>query len=199
MIRFFIKLFQISPQKNSIENLNNDPFNTSLTTWSQPSSRLDEMRAQSRLKAIKFLLLYLRLPAPNIAHVLLGFDIHKPLKNQTFFNPGTKINYANASAESAEILSIVPRTCLHSIINILTKYVKEPAGMFHRMSSTIDACYELLFILCSNFQFNQQLLHYLRSEFDFVNANLRKIPFKLDAWMPLNESNFAIGNFFQFF
>ena len=147
----------------------------------------DEMKSENRLTAIKFLLFYLRLPAPNIAHVFLGFDIHKPLKNQSFFNPGTKINYISSQINSnnssePEILSIVPRTCLHSVINILNKFLKDHL-LFYRMPSTIDCCYELLFLLCSNSQFNQQLLNYLRKEFDFVNNNLRKIPFKL------NESN----------
>jgi hypothetical protein len=38
----------------------------------------EEMKSENRLTAIKFLLFYLRLPAPNIAQVFLGFDIHKP-------------------------------------------------------------------------------------------------------------------------
>jgi nuclear pore complex protein Nup205 len=151
----------------------------------------EEMKAENRLTAIKFLLYYLRLPAPNIAHVLLGFDIHKPLKNQSFFNPGTKINYTNQINSKnniePEILSIVPRTCLHSVINILNKYLKDNL-LFYRMPSTIDCCYELLLMLCSNFQFNQQLLNYLRKEFDFVNNNLRKIPFSLI------DSNFENSN-----
>lgn len=44
------------------------------------------------------------------------------------------------------------------------------------MPNTIELCYEILFMLCSNFNFNQQLLNYLRNEFDFVNTNLKKIP-----------------------
>lgn len=144
----------------------------------------DEMRCASRLKALKLLLYYLRLPAPNIAHLLLGFDINKPLKNQQFFNPGTKINYkknySNGSKDmiESEILSIVPRNCLHSIIRILNKFLREPS-LLNKMTNTIDSCYEILFILSSNFQFNHQLLDYLRNEFDFVNNNLKKIPLNL--------------------
>ena len=112
----------------------------------------------NQLKAIKFLLLYLRSPSsPNIAHLLLGFDIHKPLRNQVFFSPGTKISYgasgSNATANKenvtadAEILSIVPRTCLHSVIAIINKYVMQQQQQTPRISNnsmiTLDFCYQL--------------------------------------------------------
>jgi nuclear pore complex protein Nup205 len=144
-------------------------------------------RSASRVTALKLLLFYLRLPAPNLAHLLLGFDISKSLRNQTFLNAGTKISYASAAAAAAansrnndpaitEILSIVPRNCLHSIIGIINKLLLKDASLINRIAITIDYCYEILFILCSNVQYNQQLLSYLRAEFDFVNNNLRKVP-----------------------
>lgn len=138
-------------------------------------------RAQCRLQALRLLLFYLKLQAaPNIAHLLLGFDINKPLRNQNFFQPGTKINYAQKSsptdAVDSEILTIVPRNCLHSIVRILNRFVREPMVTLAEMPLTVELCYELLYTLCSNVSFNQQLLAYLRHNFDFVCANLRQIP-----------------------
>jgi len=133
---------------------------------------VEEIRSQNRLKSLKFLLFYLKMAAPNISHLLFGFNIHKSLKNQTFYNPGTKIE------ASKEILTIVPRNCLHSVIGIIMKFLRTPEIIFNS-ASTVDHCYEILFILCSNTQFNQELLGYLRNEYDFFNLNLKKIPFKL--------------------
>jgi nuclear pore complex protein Nup205 len=137
-------------------------------------------RGASRVTALKLLLFYLRLPAPNLAHLLLGFDINKSLRNQTFLNAGTKISYVGGNStgrnNETEILSIVPRNCLHSIIGIINKLLLKDSTLINRIAITIDYCYETLFILCSNVQYNQQLLSYLRNEFDFINNNLRKIP-----------------------
>ncbi len=143
-----------------------------------------QVKSMGRLMVLKFILYYLRMPAPNIAHLLLGFDIQKSLKNQSFFNPGTKINYAISDKKyflgenETEILSIVPRNCLFSIIKILNEFAKNPSLAF-RMGTSINCSYEILHNLCSNLQFNHQLLNYLRNEFDFVNTHLKSIPFNV--------------------
>lgn len=127
------------------------------------------------------------MPAPNIAHLLLGFDINKSLRNQRFFNPGTKINYAPSSSASAttrggassggtaeadaEVLTIVPRNCLHSIIRMLNRFLRDPIGLVRTIPSTIELSYEILFALCSNSSFNQQLLSYLRQvRLELINS-----------------------------
>lgn len=133
-----------------------------------------QAKSHSRLKALKLLMFYLRLPAPNISHLLLGFDIHKPLNNQQFYNPGTKINYRS----DTNILSIVPRNCLHSVIKILNYFLHDQT-ILNKTPQTIELCYEIMFMLCSDFRFKTQILNYLRNEFDFVNLNLKRIPFKL--------------------
>lgn len=145
----------------------------------------EELKSMCRLKALKILLFYIRLPAPNLSLLLLGMDIQKPLKNQSFYNPGTKISYMNNgsvnSKESSEILSIVPRNCLHSLIRILNKFLKDPFILFVTPNS-IDMAYEMLNILCMNPLFNQQLLFYLRNEFDFVYKHLKQIPLKINEF-----------------
>lgn len=188
--------------KTNLESIDINDSNTSTITTCETSAQMssaDEMRCASRLKALRLLLFYLRLPAPNIAHLLLGFDINKPLKNQQFFNPGTRINYASNKSYSkdmvdTEIMSIVPRNCLHSIIRILNKFLRE-TNLLNKMTNTIDSCYEILYILCSNFQYNQQLLIYLRNEFDFINNNLKKIPIQMSDFMSEMERMNRTGRF----
>lgn len=48
----------------------------------------EELHSECRLKALKLIMFYLRQPQPNLAHLLLGMDIKKPLGNQEFYNPG---------------------------------------------------------------------------------------------------------------
>lgn len=150
----------------------------------------EELRSMCRLKALKILLFYIRLPAPNLSLLLLGMDIQKPLRNQSFYNPGTKISYengANNNTNSADMLTIVPRNCLHSVIRILNKLLKEPTVLFS-IPNSIDMAFELLNILCLNPLFNQQLLFYLRNEFDFVYKHLKQIPFKFNEYIEMELS-----------
>ena len=157
---------------------------TSDKTWSDFGSIVsqNEIRNTSRVTALKLLLFYLRLPAPNFAHLLLGFDIHKSLNHQTFLNAGTKISPMNSSGGSMmmnnhqEILSIVPRSCLHSILQIINIFVSRDSSLINKIPITLDYCYEILFVLCSNVMFNQQLLNYLRTELDLIYTNVKKIP-----------------------
>jgi nuclear pore complex protein Nup205 len=153
------------------------------------TSNKDKLRVECRLKTLKFILFYLMLPMTNISHLLLGFDINKSLKNQSFYDAGTKISYSlkNTSVNSnnptfssiktgQETLSIVPRNCLHSIIDLLNKYLKDPNLI--RISQTIELCYEILLNLCSTNFYNQHLLDYLRCNHDFVYNHLKNMSFK---------------------
>ena len=85
------------------------------------------------------------------------------------------------SKDSADMLTIIPRNCLHSLIRILNKLLKDPSVLFS-MPNSVDMAYELLNILCLNPMFNQQLLFYLRNEFDFIYKHLKQIPLKLNEY-----------------
>lgn len=160
----------------------------------------NEIRNTSRVTALKLLLFYLRLPAPNFAHLLLGFDIHKSLNHQTFLNAGTKISPLNASGSSSmmiggnhpEILSIVPRNCLHSILQIINIFVSKDSSLINKIPITLDYCYEILFVLCSNVMFNQQLLNYLRTELDLIYTNVKKIPLIAACTATTSSSYYSI-------
>lgn len=142
---------ELSKEANMFEifktNIDSNELNENASIIQQPNqsaenssssnsieSNYNEIRSACRLQALKLLMYYLKLQSPNLSHLLLGFDINKSLKNQAFFNPGTKISYGNQSSNAAnsagsrsheaEFLSIVPRNCLHSIIRIINKFLK---------------------------------------------------------------------------
>ncbi len=151
------------------------------------SNSMEELRSLSRLKALKILLFYIKLPAPNLSLLLLGMDINKPLKNQSFYNPGTRIDGIITNKEPAEVFTIIPRNCLHSVIRILNRLLKDPANLFS-IANSVDMAYELINTLCLNPMLNQQLLFYLRNEFDFVYKHLKQIPLRINEFeMELSE------------
>lgn len=131
----------------------------------------EEVRSECRLKGLKFILFYLRQPHPNLAHLLLGMDIKKPLTEQVFYNPGTKLNYTTGEGST-----VVPRNCLHSIIRILNKLLKHPDSV-SSLANSIDMSYEIVYTLCTNPLYNQEVLAYLRNEYDFIYKHLKMIPF----------------------
>lgn len=64
----------------------------------------EELRSECRLKALKLIMFYLRQPQPNLAHLLLGMDIKKPLGNQEFYNPGERLFSLNPSWSNQQFL-----------------------------------------------------------------------------------------------
>ena len=67
------------------QTLNNGSHSTLVSTKNQLN---EELRSECRLKGLRLILFYLRQPHPNLAHLLLGMDIKKPLNEQVFYNPG---------------------------------------------------------------------------------------------------------------
>ena len=84
---------------------------------------------------------------------------------------GTKLNYASGDGSM-----IVPRNCLHSIIRLLNKLLKE-ADLINHLANSFDMSYEIIYTLCTNPLYNQELLAYLRNEYDFIYKHLKLVPF----------------------
>jgi len=124
----------------------------------------EQLRSESRLKALKLILFYLQQPAPNISHLFLGMDIKKPLTDQKFYPPGTTIG-----------ATVIARNCLHSIVRLLNKLLREPE-LVETMASSVDMAYEIMYTLCTCPLFNQELLAFLRTEYDFVYRHLKLVP-----------------------
>ena len=139
----------------------------------------EKCHALNQLSALQLILFYVRQPAPNLAHLLLGVDLQKPLKEHVFHSAGTRISAPLVSllnGKEPDALS-VPRNCLHSVILLLTKFLNEPS-VWMRLRSAIELSYELLYTLCLSPAFSQRLLYFLRTEHDFVYKHLRQAPFK---------------------
>ena len=154
---------------------------------SDESNDLTKYKALTRIKVLKFLLFNLKLQTPNIAHILFGFDIRKSLNKQSFYLPGTNLNLVNTDNSSTfadkqlnpaqlALMSIVTRNCMHSIVEVLNQVLKDEF-MLYKLPQTIDLCYEILYNLCNNSAYANQILHFLRNEYDFIFKHLKQAPF----------------------
>jgi nuclear pore complex protein Nup205 len=152
-------------------------------SYSEPDDD-HKYRSMARFKILQLILFNLKLNSINLSHLLLGFDLQKPLHKWEFFLPGTNISKSDGAhsmaASAAGTIStniVVQRNCLHSIIDRLNSLLifNEPLKGLHL---TINICYEILYNLCSNNAISNQILHYLRNEYDFVYVHLKQIPLK---------------------
>ncbi len=145
---------------------------------------LTNVKALTRIKMLKFLLFNLKLQTPNISHILFGFDIRKPLNKQVFYLPGTNLNDTlqqqadkqQLNPTQVALLSIVSRNCLHSIIDVLNQMLNDEI-LLYKLPQTIDLCYEILYNLCTNSAYSNQILYFLRNEYDFIYNHLKQAPF----------------------
>lgn len=77
--------------------------------------------------------------------------------------------------QSGEGYAIVPRNCLHSIVRILNKLLQD-SNAIYSLSNSIEMSYEIIYTLCTNPLYNQELLSYMRTEYDFIYKHLKLIP-----------------------
>ena len=159
-------------------------------------TNLTKFKALTRIKVLKFLLFNLKLHIPNISHILFGFDIRRALNRQAFYLPGTNLNDSSSiqnndkqqqqQAQSA-LMSIVTRNCMHSVVEVLNQVLKDEFVLY-KLPQTIDLCYEILYNLCSNNAYANQILHFLRNEYDFIFKHLKQAPFAPLNPVKLNNS-----------
>ena len=171
--------------------------NTQTANLDTDSDDFTKFKALTRIKILKFLLFNLKLQAPNISHILFGFDIRKPLNRQAFYLPGTNLNNVNVDATSIQtdkinptqlaLMSIVSRNCLHSIIEVLNQIIKDNF-LLYKIPQTIDLCYEILYNMCTNSAYSNQILHFLRNEYDFIYNHLKQAPFSSMNILKMNNS-----------
>ncbi|CAG2063937.1 unnamed protein product, partial [Timema podura] len=113
---------------------------------------------------LKFLQQSVSHSAPNIAHYLLGFDTKKDIKKMVFQQPG--------------VLEF-PRTCLHSIINMLDNSIGARSGDFRHSFKprVIEQAYCMLYSLSADTRTYEPVLRFLRSCNDFLVRHLACLPF----------------------
>ncbi|XP_039266585.2 nuclear pore complex protein Nup205-like [Styela clava] len=126
--------------------------------------------SKCRLTVLRLLLHCIDQPSPNLAHFLLGFNISKPINK--------------ASLQDAGVLQS-PRTCLHSVISILsygmeTSKTSTPTqpNAITETPALAELCFQLIYKLTANVETTGPVLRYLRSSHDFVFRHLQHLPFQ---------------------
>ncbi|XP_052238220.1 nuclear pore complex protein Nup205-like isoform X2 [Dreissena polymorpha] len=127
---------------------------------------LAKTRISTRQHLLKLLISSLDLPAPNLAHYLLGFEIRKPV---------SKTNLQDQGILSSQ------KTCLHSILAILTKGVGSSGNGPQCLVDTptlAELCYKLIYLLSANKDTSLPTLRYLRTSHDFLYRQIQHLPYE---------------------
>jgi len=101
-------------------------------------------------------------PHPNLALLMLGFDY------------GVKPVQANLQDPAVHGY----RTCLHSLMSILTCSADGRAPPCVQNNPTLaQLCYNLIYKLCKNPDTSSSVLRYLRSSYEFFTKHVKCLPF----------------------
>ncbi|KAL5274824.1 NUP205 family protein [Megaselia abdita] len=131
------------------------------------SSQGLELNVELELKIaiIELLMDFLNLPAPNLAHYLLGFNITKAMPLTQMQKPG--------------VLDF-PSTCAKSLIFLLDLNIdlkKTHHDLDSRYEEFVEKVYELLYRLSFNQRTSEVILRFLRTSNDFLLRHLKSLPF----------------------
>lgn len=111
----------------------------------------------ARLAVVDLLQAGLNMPAPTLAHFLLGFDVRRGV--------------AKTQLQSAAVCGI--RTPLHAILMLLEPLEPGvPAALVSSAPVLATALYKLLYTLVSTPDTSEPTLRFLRSAYDFLPAQL---------------------------
>ncbi|XP_014664623.1 PREDICTED: LOW QUALITY PROTEIN: nuclear pore complex protein Nup205-like [Priapulus caudatus] len=128
------------------------------------------IRNLTRQSALRLILLTLEHPAPNLAHLLLGYELRKPVSSSILQDPGVLGS---------------PRTCLHAMLALLDRGLgpNAPPGCLYDTPVLAELAYSLIYALCSNKDTWNPTLRYLRSANDFLYTQLQSLPFKGEQYL----------------
>ena len=107
-------------------------------------------------------------PAPNIAHLLLGYETRKgkPVGDSSLQDPGVLGS---------------PRTLLHALLSLVqhSRDPSNPIGCHYGNPKLAELCYKVIFQLCSHRDLSTPTLRYLRNSHDFFHSQLAALPLDL--------------------
>lgn len=128
------------------------------------STEIGFIRNSTRQFLLQALLKSLDQPAPNLAHLLLGFDIRKSVSKTLLQDPG--------------ILGS-PKTCLHAVLSLLERGVGTHSGpsCLRDTPRLAELSYKLIYLLAANKETSTPTLRYLRTTRDFLYRQLQHLPF----------------------
>ncbi|XP_052809828.1 nuclear pore complex protein Nup205-like [Mya arenaria] len=119
----------------------------------------------TRQSLLKLMITSLDLPAPNLAHYLLGFELRKPVSQTNLQDQG--------------ILGS-PKTCLHAVLTLLGRGVGQGGAGPQCLTDspvTAELAFKLIYLLAANKDTSLAMLRYLRTSHDFLYRQLQYLPY----------------------
>ena len=126
-----------------------------------------------RLAIVDLLLCNVSQMSPNLAHVLLGFDLNVSLEQAIFENPqSVKANGQHGLLHA--ILSFIMDSS--DAIALASTDPNGPTVLAEERRRLLERCYELVYRLCIDRKVATALLRYLRTCKDFVSKQVTLLP-----------------------
>ncbi|KAL4232887.1 hypothetical protein ACF0H5_007574 [Mactra antiquata] len=125
----------------------------------------NQIQNATRQCLLKLMIKSLEQPAPNMAHYLLGFEVRKPISKTNLQDEGVLGS---------------PKTCLHSILTLLSRGVAtgtEPQCLTDT-PKLAELAYRLIYMLAANKDTSLPTLRYLRTSHDFLYRQLQHLPYE---------------------
>ncbi|XP_041441814.1 LOW QUALITY PROTEIN: nuclear pore complex protein Nup205 [Xenopus laevis] len=125
------------------------------------------IRYMTKIHILNLLITSLEMKAPNLAMFLLGYELKKPVSTTNLQDSG--------------VLGC-PRTCLHSILEILRKGTDGRAGPVAVWDTPhlAELCYQVIYQLCAYSDTSGPTMRYLRTSQDFLYTQLQHLPFSVE-------------------
>ncbi|XP_049888015.1 nuclear pore complex protein Nup205 [Pectinophora gossypiella] len=95
---------------------------------------------------------------PNLAHFLLGYQLSEDVSRSQLNEPGA---------------AGFPRTCLHSILDILDQHISGQNSADREASNLVESCYRLVYWLCARPNTSAPVLRLLRSRDYFLSRHVK--------------------------
>ncbi|XP_069619286.1 nuclear pore complex protein Nup205 isoform X1 [Ranitomeya imitator] len=132
----------------------------------QEERRLAAVHHETKIHILNLLITSLEMKPPNLALYLLGFELKKPVSTTNLQDSG--------------VLGF-PRTCLHSILDVLKKGTDGRTGPVAVVESPhlAELCYQVIHQLCACADTSGPTMRYLRTSQDFLVTQLHHLPFSV--------------------
>ncbi|XP_053575664.1 nuclear pore complex protein Nup205 [Bombina bombina] len=121
---------------------------------------------KTKIHILNLLITSLEMKSPNLALYLLGYELKKPV--------------CTTNLQDSGVLGC-PRTCLHSILDILAKGTKGRTGPVAVWETPYlaELCYQVIYQLCACSETSGPTMRYLRTSQDFLFSQLQHLPFSV--------------------
>ncbi|XP_075711967.1 nuclear pore complex protein Nup205 isoform X2 [Rhinoderma darwinii] len=128
--------------------------------------KLSTVHHETKIHILNLLITSLEMKSPNLALYLLGFELKKPVSTTNLQDSG--------------VLGF-PRTCLHSVLDMLKNGTDGRSGPVAVVESPhlAELCYQVIHQLCACADTSGPTMRYLRTSQDFLVTQLHHLPFSV--------------------